>query len=166
VNQASHLSERMVDVSRGRSSWTPLEAAHLRDCAECAAEWRLICAAASIGGSVDIDSERIAHAVVGRLAAQRRGSSVARRASWLVGLAAAASLAIVSLLPDSNGAPAPASTTAPVLSELDDLTSEELLTVLDVLDPSPVDAGSDPDAARLGDLTTGELERVLRSLEG
>jgi hypothetical protein len=164
VSRGAHLTERMVDVAHGRCTWTDLEAAHLAGCPECAAEWRLTVCAADAGIGVQVDTERMAEAVLARLAAQP-----ARRRSfgWVVGLAAAAAIVIFSLQArlGQPTAPAAAVPAATVLSELDDLTHDELLTVLDALDPLPDDAAV-PVATPLGDLTPGELERVLRSLEG
>jgi hypothetical protein len=152
----------MVDVAHGRSSWTGPEAAHLAACLDCAAEWRLTARAADAGIGVQVDPDRLAEAVLARLAAPppRRPSF-----GWVVGLAAAA-IVILALQarPGQPSVPAPAPA-ATVLSELDDLTHDELLTVLDALDPLPDDA-TVPVATPLGDLTPGELERVLRSLEG
>lgn len=164
MSHGEHLTERMVDVAHGRSGWTDPEAAHLRVCAECAAEWRLTARATDVG-SVEVDAARLADAVVARLAApQARQPSPWSR--WVVGLAAAAAIVIFALQagPGKPTALAPLAPTT-VLSELDDLTHEELLTVLDALDPLPDDA-TVPEAVPLGDLTPGELERVLRSMEG
>jgi hypothetical protein len=165
VSHGEHLTERMVDVAHGRSRWTDPEADHLRDCSECAAEWRLTRHAPDLGLGSAIDPERMAEAVLARLAAQpsRRLSPWVR---GVVGLAAAAAIVIVALRA-GPGNPAVPEALPPVtvLSELDDLTHDELLTVLDVLDPLP-DETAFPDAAPLGDLTPSELERVLRSMEG
>jgi hypothetical protein len=153
----------MVDVAHGRSSWTGPEAAHLAACPDCAADWRLTARAADVGIGVQVDPDRLAAAVVARLAAPpaRRPSS-----GWVVGLAAAAAVVVFALQagPGKPTVPAPAPA-ATVLSELDDLTHDELLTVRDALDPLPDDA-TVPVATPLGDLSPGELERVLRSLEG
>jgi hypothetical protein len=116
-----------------------------------------------MGIGVQFDPDRLAEAVLARLAAQP-----ARRSSfgWVVGLAAAAAIVIFALQgrPGQPTVPAPVPA-ATVLSELDDLTHEELLTVLDALDPLP-DEATVPVATPLGDLTPGELERVLRAMEG
>ena len=163
MSHSEHLSERMVDVAHGRTSWTDSEAAHLRVCSECAAEWRVTARAPEVGRGIQVDADRMADAVMARLAAgpARLPSPWSR---WAIGLAAAAAIVIFALQagPGKSALPAPPAT---VLSELDDLTHEELLTVLDALDPLPDEAGV-PEAAPLGDLTPGELERVLRSLEG
>ena len=164
MSHGEHLTERMVDVAHGRSSWTDPEAAHLRVCAECAAEWRLIARVPDVGTGVAVDAERVAEAVMARLAAHPAHRSP-RRFGWVAGLAAAAAIVILALQagPGTPTAPAPMPPVT-VLSELDDLTHDELLTVLDALDPVSDDAA--PEAAPLGDLTPGELERVLRSMEG
>lgn len=165
MSDGEHLTERMVDVAHGRSSWTDPEAAHLRACSECAAEWRLTARAPEVGIDLEVDAARLADAVMARLAAHpaRLPSPWSRR---VVGVAAAAAIVIFALQAGlgkpTASAPLPPGT---VLSELDDLTHEELLTVLDALDPLP-DHAAIPGAAPLGDLTSGELERVLRSMEG
>ena len=164
MSHGEHLTERMVDVAHGRRSWTDPEAAHLRVCSECAAEWRLTARATEVGIGIEVDAARLADAVMARLAAHPALPSLWSR--WGVGLAAAAAIVLFALQagPGKPTAPAPVPP-ATVLSELDDLTHEELLTVLDALDPLPDDAAV-PEAAPLGDLTPGELERVLRSMEG
>ena len=165
MSHGEHLTERMVDVAHGRSRWTEPEAAHLRVCSECAAEWRLTARAPDVGIGIEVDAERMADAVMARLAARpaRLPSPWSR---WVIGLAAAAAIVILALQAGLGKPTAPAAVPpATVLSELDDLTHEELLTVLEVLDPLPDDAAV-PEAASLGDLTPGELERVLRSMEG
>jgi hypothetical protein len=164
VSHGEHLTERMVDVAHGRCTWTDPEAAHLAGCPECAAEWRLTVGAADVDMGVQVDTERMAETVIARLAARDR--LVARRSRWLFGLAAAAAIVIIALQARPGQPTAPAAVpAATVLSELDGLTHDELLTVLDALDPPPDDA-TVPVATPLGDLTPGELERVLRSLEG
>jgi hypothetical protein len=156
----------MVDVAHGRSGWSGSETDHLRDCADCAAEWRLIARAAVLGEGLGLDVERVADAVVRRLAAQP-APTLSRRGAWVLGLAAAAAIVIVLFEAGPRRAPEVAPAAAPtVLSELDDLTHDELLTVLDALDPPPADGGAIPEASRLEGLSPGELERVLRSLEG
>jgi len=157
----------MVDVAHGRSAWTEPEAAHLRECPGCAAEWRLTAGASAIGRGMEVDAERMSGAVLARLAAHPARVPSLHRSRWIVGLAAAAVLAIVALQAGSGNRTESAPAAAPtVLSELDGLTHDELLTVLDALDPLPVEAGAVPETVRLGDLTPGELERVLRSMEG
>ena len=39
----------MVDVAHGRGAWTASEAGHLAACAECGAEWVVVCAARDAG---------------------------------------------------------------------------------------------------------------------
>lgn len=167
MSPGGHLTERMVDVAHGRSDWSVPETDHLRDCADCAAEWRLVVSAAAIGEGLELDVERVADAVVRRLAAQP-ASTPPRRGAWVLGLAAAAAAIVIVLFEAApRRAPEAAPAAAPtVLSELDDLTHDELLTVLDALDPPPADGGAVPEASRLEGLSPGELERVLRSLEG
>jgi len=166
VSHGEHLTEHMVDAAHGRYTWTDPEAAHLAGCPECAAEWRLTVAAADVGIGVPVDTERMAEAVIARLAAPRDRLLSAHRSRWILGLAAAAAIVIFALQVRPGQPTAPAAVpAATVLSELDDLTHDELLTVLDALDPLP-DEATVPVATPLGDLTAGELERVLRSLEG
>ena len=44
-----HLSDRMPDVAAGRIRWSVPEQQHLVECADCAAEWRLVSTASALG---------------------------------------------------------------------------------------------------------------------
>lgn len=160
------LSDRMPMVASGAAQWAAEERDHLATCPECAAEWRLIGAASRLGATAPpIDAARVAAAVRARLAAEPRGATVipiARpRQSWLWGLAAAAVVVLaVSLArrPSSPGIGGGAP--GQVLSELDELSAAELETVLaELSEPTGVADGS------MGDLSTDELQRVLRDWE-
>ncbi len=164
------LSDRMVEVANGSRAWTDEEQQHLRACSHCAAEWRLV-GAASRFGTTPLDAERIAGRVIDRLAREGRGtfSAIPRGVRWVVGLAAAAVIAIAVVRNGSDSAGTPGAVpraTPTILSELDGLTTAELELVLDVVEPAASEASLAPDSVRLGDLTPSELERILRSLEG
>jgi hypothetical protein len=163
----------MIDVARSGSGWAPDESAHLETCSDCAAEWRLIGRTAALGSGMSIDAERISARVRARLATpdehpiERPGSSRRRWIPWAaIGLAAAAAL-VLAVRPTRGphlASPPPAAETGAVLSELDGLSARELETVLSEMENN----GSVPggDGLGLGDLTTAELERVLRSWGG
>jgi len=162
------MTDRMPDVVAGRGEWTMEERAHLEDCRECAAEWRLLQTAdrLHLATSARLDPERIAGAVAVRLGRVRR-RRLWTRAGLLSGLAAAAALAIF-IRTDHRatvGRPVAASGFVLPQAELDRLDATQLEAVLDLLDgPVGRDAG-DP-APMLDNLNDQQLEHVLRSLEG
>ncbi|MEZ4455481.1 MAG: hypothetical protein R2882_02865 [Gemmatimonadales bacterium] len=157
------LSERMPVLARG-ADWTPAEREHLAACADCAVEWRLVSAAAHLGGGVRIDAHRVAGAVRARLAVEPRPTRNpwVRRAAWVTGLAAAAALFFAVRTVVRPEAAVPAATM--VLSELDGLNEQELETLLD--DWSDETAKPSAAVSGMGDLTADELERLLSGWEG
>lgn len=168
MTDCASLSERMPEVAHGRAAWSAAEASHLAACPNCAAEWRVILAAARLGAGIVVAPEPVAALVRRGLAEApaRRVFPLRAPTRWLVTLAAAAAILFV-VWPrgsTSTGDVAAGIEAAAVLSELDGLTEAELEAVLDAMAPAP-DAGVAPDPA-LRDLTDMELERVLRSLGG
>lgn len=188
MTACERLSDRMPEVAAG-AGWSALEAAHLSDCADCAAEWDVVRRTAALGAGFTMRQEppAIARAVLDRVAeakrAERRRSGIVRRA---VGVAAAASVVLAAWVtlhrphaaPAGRGANAVpmASTGRPTASdsaatltldiaELDGLSTAELTDLLDRMD-LPLSTGRTVDPSGAGDLTHDELERVLRSLEG
>ncbi len=160
------LQDRMPEVARGSADWDPSETAHLAGCAECRAEWDLIRAAVGVGEGVEreFDVPASVRAVSERL---RRHRPLHRRPAvrTLVGLAAAAAIAIVFLRPVVPTPTAPAATAARFLPELDSLNVEELTLLAEAIEPPLAETplGDDP---ALTDLDSTQLTRVLRSLEG
>jgi len=164
------IQERMPRVARGLDAWSPAEAQHLVGCAECAAEWRLVQAGASLHATTAIDMNLITDRVTARLRTEPVAAAPIRRLPWrggLIGvLAAAASVALVIWAPrhPSGALPGRADTTLEiaVLPELQSLNDGELETVLRSLGPTAADAtpGVLP---HLEDLTDSELEQLLRS---
>lgn len=170
MNDCDALTDRMPEVARGLSTWTPAEAAHVAACADCTAAWHLVRAAGRIGaGRVPLEPALVAAGVRGRLASRRQDVRVLRRWSAVVGLAAAAAVALL-LWP---APPRPAPGAVPVASEagsvflpeLDSLSTGELQAVLESVD-RPVGALRTLDSQGMGDLSDSELAGVLQSLEG
>ncbi len=167
------MQDRMPAVARGEREWTDVEASHLAGCADCALEWRLVLAGASLHAGVTIDADRIAEQVLARLRAEPATVSAIRRIPWRGGaiglLAAAASLLIVFGAPRLNGpGVGGASDTAflaiaPDLSGLDD---QQLETVLKGIEPGPTEVVAPNDGMHLEDLTDAQLEKLLHSMGG
>ena len=158
------LRDRIPDVASGRAKWSPEEEAHLDGCPECREEWALVRAAARVGTEVEreFDPSRIAGAVVARWREAPRPAVRPIRRAALVGLATAAAALLV-LLPRG---PAPATAESPlILTELDSLSTDELVLVADQLD-LPLTELELFEEAPLSDLDTIQLGRILRSLEG
>lgn len=160
------LSDKMPSAARGAVAWSDSEAEHLRSCADCRAEWAVVRAGVGAARDASIDADALAARVLHRLrtepASHRRG-----RTKWLIGLTAAAVIALI-LVPRFAPAPAPRGPAAPPLvvdvPGLDGLAADELADVLDVLDASWTET-STTDAPTLDDLDPQELERVERSWE-
>jgi hypothetical protein len=176
MSECVRLSDRIPDVALGRSSWTAEEETHLRDCADCRAEWALVRAAAALGARAPAVSPPVAmaDAIERRLARDRVNRRQRRRAWSLAGLAAAAAVALAVW----TGAPgrrtgnaggesaAPAATQALVpLPELEALEPAELDSLLRTME-APLAGSSTLDAPTLGELEDSELEQVLASWEG
>ncbi|MEZ4587791.1 MAG: hypothetical protein R2909_15495 [Gemmatimonadales bacterium] len=165
MNGCTALSDRMIDVAHGRAEWTAVESAHLVDCADCAAEWRLVRAGATLGGSVRIDERAIAGRVASRLRAAPPVPLASRRRRWVasaLGLAAAVllSVAVWRTVPRS-----PAAEPVRFASELDGLDADQLAIVLEAY-PEPLGAVMPDGAVGMSDLDADELEAVLDSFEG
>lgn len=159
-----HLSDRMPQVARGAASWSPEDIEHLTSCAECRVEWQVVELGATVGADL-ADTMDLA-GIAARVVADRARRTplpkalAFRRASWVVATAAAAALLIMVARPTSVPESAPA---VALLPELEGMSAEELELVFDVL---PAADGWTVPGTNLGDLDDGELERVLRTLEG
>lgn len=173
MNACTRLSERMPEVARHRAEWTAYEAAHLADCAECLAEWRLVLAAQALDQRAPTVSDPEALAVVlqRRLRVDRAGRIRRRRAWSLAGAAVAAAAILVAVMTGRPAGPLPgpqatagAETLVP-LPELEGLERAQLDTLLQSID-RPVAGGSTLDASTLGEHEDGELEQVFATLEG
>lgn len=170
MTTCERLSDRMTLVAGGEGSWTADEAIHLAGCADCAAEWRLTKAATGLGDRLPVlDPAQLSARLHQRLAAAGPdGVPIRRRRPirWALALAAAAAVvvAVRTVGPGRGPGPADPGSAIGVLSELDELTGQELASVLEVLEsdrPAPSVEGPG-----LGDLTSDELEHLLRSWEG
>ncbi len=172
------LTDKLPLVAHGRVELSALEARHLVECAECAAEWRLVQSTARLGtrAAANLDTARLAPGVLGEV--KRRGRLDRwRRGAGLVGLAAAAAIVLVVAIegptarPElatgvDSGGPAPIQVGLHLpLAELESLESSELESVLEGLD-SPMGEVAPGLTPSFGDLDDSQLERVLRSLEG
>lgn len=165
MNDCHELFERMPAVARGEAVWTAAEAAHLAGCAACRADFAVVRAGVSAGHPVVLDVDRLAANVLDRLRTEP-GRPPVRPWRWVTGLAAAAAVLVLLLLPrDSSNAPAPPD--APVaahLPGLDGLGAEELAEVLETLDTRWTDVPT-IDAPSLDDLDPQELEQLQRPWE-
>lgn len=162
------LSDRMPEVAAGRATWTVAEQGHLDGCAECREEWALVRAAAALGAQVEreFDSAGAARVVAARWPEAPGVPVTPLRRIAYAALAAAAVITMVffkfAIVADTfEGTPEPVH----YLSELDSLTTEELVLVADRLD-LPLTELEGPADASLSDLDTTQLGRILRSLEG
>ena len=166
MTSCEEMLDRMPAVALGAAQWTEEEAQHLAGCASCQAEFSLVQGAKTLGSqAAALDVERLGVAVLARLRPERRTSRW-RRAGWVTGLAAAAAVVLVvwGRGPHKTGGPVHEAFRIPV-AELDSLDNRELESVLEDLD-APLGDGSLNGSSGLGDLDDGQLERVLRSLEG
>jgi hypothetical protein len=169
----AHLdSDRLADAVRD-ASWHADESAHLAECAACRLELDVVAAARRLGAAdmARLESGRVAQAVLDRLAtappAPRIGG-ISRPARWLVGLAAAAALALAVWYGSSRGPSGTELIESPVelsvLHELDGLDEPELEEVLESM-PAPAGAVSHLEPLSFDELNVTDLERVLRSME-
>jgi hypothetical protein len=168
-----HLDpDRFADVVQGRAAWLPGELAHLEHCAECRLESAISMAAFRLGHEEagSLDPEALAARVRRNLAAGGVAGPVVMpsrtgRRVWplLLGLAAAATVALVVLLPPKPAGSVPVEQLA-VLHELDDLSAAELEAVLETLPPA-ADAVVHPDEGGFAALSADMLERMLRTME-
>jgi hypothetical protein len=167
---SEHLTDRIPDVLHGRDAWTDADRAHLAACDDCAAEWRLVSGVIAAGRQPTVDAAALAEGVLRRLRTEPVVLPIRPRRSWrgaLIGLAAAASVALAFLVWQPNGTEqiAVGPTHEPtMLPELDELLEAELQVVLAFLEPaSDEPLGTIP---RVGDLTDEELELLLAEVEG
>lgn len=113
-----------------------------------------------------VDPDRIARQVLARLAAEPAVVPPIRPpiVRWLVGLAAAAALALVvrAITPSSLSSPSSLS----VLHELDDLGTSELEAILESIPATAEAIPPFPETDPRNDLDSTSLARLLRSLEG
>ena len=156
------LSDRMPAVAGAAATWSEEEVDHLRTCADCRAEWAVVSAGRVVGAQASIDADALAARVLHRLRTEPVVRRFPRR-GWLIGVAAAAIIAIFLLparLPRSPAAP-PLAVDVP---GLDGLAAGELADVLESLETSWTET-STSDAPSLEDLDPRELERMERSWE-
>lgn len=172
MTDCTTVRDRMPQVAGAADSWSSAELAHLASCAECAHEWRIVQAGASLHAGVHVDVERVTQAVMARLRETPGEPGVLARIPWrgsIIGLlAAAASVAVILSAPrlERPAASGASDTMAlAVLPELQGLDEIELESLLQSLGPSAADAtpGVLP---HLEDLTDSELEQLLRSQGG
>lgn len=172
----SHLIDRMPEVARLESEWTPVEVAHLEGCEECRSEWRVV--TLSLEGRAplpELDADRIAAAVLGRLTygpgrSVPSGNGSRRWLRPLIGLAAAAAVVLTATLVRSR-VDEPVVATTPVreatmLPELDELLQGEMEVLLASMETDRAAQEPIGSLPRLGDLTDTELEQLLREVEG
>lgn len=118
MTPCTHLSDRMPEVALGRAQWTPEDERHLARCEDCRAEWAIVAAASRLGARLPaIDPERVAARATERVRSERALAKVrTQRLTTLVGLAAAAMVALAvwanrggrTSLPGGTSAPPPA----------------------------------------------------------
>lgn len=166
MNDCERMTDKMALVVHGRAAWTESEAAHLRECAACAAEWQLVQAASRLGtaSGQGLDAAQVSRVVLHRLAAARKR----RTAGWTVLAAAAAIILLVWARGPGSSPETPTASTGGFrlpMAELESLDARQLRAVLQDLE-GPFGGSAAPDSPGLGDLENQELERVLRSLEG
>jgi hypothetical protein len=160
----SHVNpDLMLDALHAGAVLSAADESHLIGCSDCRAEWRLLRATARLGAThlQPFDAGRVAGGVRTRLAAPRR--PVRQILGWPVALAAAAALllAVWTLRPGtSNSVPE----VPLVLHELDSLNVAQLELVLAGTPPESGQAGH-AELLPLDELTSADLERVLRSME-
>jgi hypothetical protein len=163
----------MPDVATHHDQWTTEEAAHLEDCAECRAEWRLMLAARELDETAPTvsDLSALPAALRRRLAADRADRGRSRRAWSFAGVAAAAAAVVGVVMTRSEPGPAggpPAVLQAEALvplPELEGLETAQLDTLLQSID-RPFADRSTLDASTLGEYEDEELEQVFASWEG
>ncbi len=175
MSMCEGVSDRMPAVATGISEWTPAEREHLAGCTGCAAEWKLVSVAATLGRNVTLDTTALAPRVLERVRTAAREDQRrrwARRAAQLGGLAIAALLLLVlmprqhSVTPAGSSTDATISQTAPPLqlAELDGAAPAELEMVLVEFDEPSVPASS-LDGPDLEGLDLSQVERALRAWE-
>ncbi|MES2123193.1 MAG: hypothetical protein V4503_00755 [Gemmatimonadota bacterium] len=168
MTDCERLRDRMPAVAHGSTEWGAEDAAHLRACGECDAEWQLVARGAMLGRSRVVDIDRVARNLSQRLRHEPVAVPGSRWRSARIGLlAVAAGIALFFLVPITRqpGAAVAGVSHVTVLPELDRLSEDQLQAVLTELDAG--DDGLSPmRLPRIGDLTEHQLELVLRELEG
>ena len=154
MTPCDRLSDRIPEVARGRAAWTAEEMAHLADCAECSAEWRLVSSVSRIASRAPVprDPAALAAGVLSRLEADRR----AEKSWWRPLLGAAAAAAIAAGVWTAIRGDAAGTRTAPsveiALPELEPLETAELDSLLELIDSIPAAWSA------LGEPTLGEMD--------
>jgi hypothetical protein len=171
MTACTRLSDRMPLVALGRLNWTLEEDRHLRECADCHAEWEVVWSGAHLGNSpaASVNSSGVTLAVLERLEHDTRR----RRRAWkYAGLGVAAALVGMfwSRPPGHPPATAPAQgvTSAALqipLPELDGLQPEELDSVLQAIDAGDLEPSA-LNGPNPGDVESEDLESVLDYWEG
>ena len=173
MSMCEACSDRMPAVASGQSEWSVAERDHLAGCRDCAAEWKLVSAAAALGRSVAVDPGVIAPRLLERVRAaehQERRRRWLRRSAQVVGLAAAAALFLMMVPRRGNGpvrqVPVTAASEATdlQLAELDGAAPAELQAVLAEFDEPEVPASA-LDGPVVEGLDVSQVERALRSWE-
>jgi hypothetical protein len=162
--ECSELSGRMPDVVSGRSQWSPIEATHMAQCADCAAEWRIVRVGSALHAGLAIDTNRLAHGILARLRAGGQVVSMPRLPwrNFALGLAAAASVALAVWVP-SRAHPAVVVTLpariGPLLPSLSNATDEQLVGI-SLASEGQLLAGVPGTVPHLGGLTADDLEEL------
>lgn len=140
MKAGNHLSDRMPDVAAGKIRWSVPEQQHLVECPDCAAEWQLVSTASELGRSVErsLDVEAIAGRVKAGLSAGPPMRRRRRPLVWLVPSLAAAAL-ILAVWGGPGNAPAPVNQVAEtqLLPELETLSVAQLESMLQLLPSEP-----------------------------
>jgi hypothetical protein len=180
MTTCDEMQDRMPAIAAGRDRWSEAEQAHMTQCAECAAAWRLVSAASRLGRDIvpGIDPGIMTRAVLERVRRAEQASRRRRISAWTVGGVALATAAAVLLTVVRQPGPAPLPVAAPILAtemattavetvlplaELSDAGAPELEEVLTEFE-EPLSAGS-ATAAELEGLDATQLENALRSWE-
>jgi hypothetical protein len=176
MNDCEALVDLMPMVAAGRAAWPAGAEAHLRNCADCQAAWRLIGAAARLGGQAPqaIDFDAVAAGVSGRLRAARRSDRRRRGLGGVTLLAAAAAVALIVWRGHpATVAPGPeAGTLTPgaqalviPVSGLDDLDAGQLQAIDRQLD-GPLGTAGSVGGPALEELSPEEMSQVLSTYQG
>jgi hypothetical protein len=154
----------MPEVVSGRAEWSPTEASHLTECADCAAEWRLVQLGFTLHADVELDTEPLLQTVLARL---RAGGKVVAmpRLRWrhfALGLAAAASIALAVWVPSrarQNVVVMLPARIGPLLPSLSDATDEQLAGI-SLAGEGHLSAGVPGTVPHLGGLSAEDLEQL------
>ena len=169
MNLCERISDRMPDVASGKAAWSRDERQHVASCDACAAEWRLVQSVQGLGARLPMtDPVVLATAVLAQVRGAEAGDRRTRRAlrlGGLVGLAAAAALAVTVLVREprrSGPIVAPVAFELP-LAELEGASDDELRAVLAEFEP-PISDGHSVGVG-LDGMDANEVERALRAWE-